>query len=320
MRYPVGDGSKEEFEKDWYVADYFGSDRGTYLHNGYDINKKTGGDTDLGFPLYAIAKGKLAYYHYASHPTRAYGRHNVIHIEGPWGERWVHYAHNHPDGFLSQVKEVSEGEMIAKIGKSGTVWAHSHFSIFKVDPKTLRNGIDTIARNIVELNDWWEDPLDFIETWYNSNDTPQNGEDMEINDQTKIDFGTVEIGGEQVKFGVMEVQRIRSELIAFHELATKHEKMKEEYENEIKVSERKYTKLKERVEDLVGELCKKLGLTQNGDPVSKDVEILAELDKLIFKEDKLENIEDNRPVKGDNWVKSMFLYLKNMFNFITREK
>jgi len=167
MIYPVGNGTKEDFEKNWYVADYFGSDRGTYLHNGYDINLKTGGNTDLGFPLNAISGGKLAYYHYGSHPSKGYGRHNVIRIEGPWGVRWVHYAHNHSDGFLGDVKEVSSGEMVAKIGNSGTDWAHCHFAIFKVDPKTLRNGIDTVAKNVTELNNWWCDPLDFIEEWLN---------------------------------------------------------------------------------------------------------------------------------------------------------
>ena len=60
-------------------------------------------------------------------------------------------------------KNVSENEVIAKVGNSGTTYAHIHFAIFKVDPATLPSGIDTIAKTQTQLNDWWEDPITFIE-------------------------------------------------------------------------------------------------------------------------------------------------------------
>jgi murein DD-endopeptidase MepM/ murein hydrolase activator NlpD len=161
MRYPVGNGTREEFERDWYVAYSFGNPS---LHEGVDINLKSGGNTDYGFPLYAIANGRIIYYHYGTHPGSNFGRHIVYKIEGAWGSRWVHYAHCHSDNFLNSVQDVTEGQMIARIGNSGTPLAHLHMSIYKVDPITI-GGIDRVARTVTELNTYWEDPLAFIRLW-----------------------------------------------------------------------------------------------------------------------------------------------------------
>lgn len=165
MRFPVGNGSKEEFEKLWYIADGFGTNRGTYYHSGSDINLRTGGDSDLGQSIYAIAEGDKKYYHFASHPNSGYGIHYVYKIEGPWGIRWVHCAHNRNDSPIKDKGHFPEGEKLSEIGKSGTNYAHLHLSIFKVDPGTLPKGIDTIAKTTTQLNDWWEDPIAFIIKW-----------------------------------------------------------------------------------------------------------------------------------------------------------
>ena len=166
MRYPIsGSGSKEEFERDWYIADGFGTNRGTYLHEGLDINLRSGGDTDLGQHVYAIAEGKKKYYHFVSHSTTGFGIHYVYQIEGPWGTRWVHCAHNQTDSPIKDKQNFPEGEHLSNIGKSGTQFAHLHLAIFKVDPSLIRNGIDTVAKTQTELNDWWEDPLAFITAW-----------------------------------------------------------------------------------------------------------------------------------------------------------
>jgi len=168
MRYPVNNWNK------WYLAGHFGDNRGTYFHNGVDINLLTGGNSDLGQPILAIADGKLSYYHNASHPTKSYGRHNVYKITGLWGTRWVHNAHTQK--MLTGVQEVKEGQELARVGKSGTTYAHLHLAIWKVDPSSLRNGIDTIARTKTELNNWWEDPIAFIEKW---KDVPTEPSDCE---------------------------------------------------------------------------------------------------------------------------------------------
>jgi hypothetical protein len=163
MRYPIGK-DKQDYIDNWYIASEFGEDRDTYFHNGVDFNLRTGGNTDLGQPIYAVSDWFLAYYHYGSHPTRGYGKHYVYQIKGPFGIRWAHCAHNQ-DCLKTGGDSGNEGDQISTLGNSGTNLAHLHFSIFKVDPKTLRNGIDTVSKTKQELSDWWEDPVAFIEKW-----------------------------------------------------------------------------------------------------------------------------------------------------------
>lgn len=196
MIYPVGNGTREDFEANWYIAQGFGVVTNYGFHEGIDINLRTGGDTDLDKEIKAIANGRIVYYHYASHPTTTFGRHNVYRIEGAWGVRWIMNAHMGEQDFVKEVKDVNEGVIIGRIGKSGTPYAHDHMSIFKVDPATI-GGIDQIARNTTDLNNWWEDPIAFINTWIQP-PTPTNPEPV-ITDQTKIP-----------QIDNMEVQAIRS--------------------------------------------------------------------------------------------------------------
>jgi murein DD-endopeptidase MepM/ murein hydrolase activator NlpD len=196
MRYPVSaTGTKEAFEKDWYIAQEFGKATTYGFHEGVDINLKTGGDTDFNQELKAIAKGKIIYYHYMGHPTSGFGRHLVLKIDGAWGTRWVHYAHCNDLNFTASVKDVNEGDIIARLGKSGnSPSAHLHFAIFRVDPASV-GGIDNFANNLTELNSVWEDPIKFINTWSQPIVTPP------VNDQSKYDFG--------IGFGVLELQQAR---------------------------------------------------------------------------------------------------------------
>jgi len=164
MRFPVGStGTKEEFERDWYDAQPFGSQTSYGWHEGADINKRTGGDTDINQELKAIAPGRLVYYHYLTHPTSGFGRHLVYKINGPWGSRWVMYSHMSELDFLKGEQDVNEGQIVGRIGKSGTPVAHLHWSIYKEDPVGF--GIDNIANNFDELNRLWEDPVQFVNTW-----------------------------------------------------------------------------------------------------------------------------------------------------------
>ena len=64
MRYPVSPGgSQQEFDESWTLDNgyKFGDVRPYGLHDGYDINLKTGGDTDLGQEIITICGhlGKL---------------------------------------------------------------------------------------------------------------------------------------------------------------------------------------------------------------------------------------------------------------------
>ena len=170
MRYPVSkSGTREDFETHWYNAQGFGNQTSYGWHEGADYNLKTGGDTDLGEPLYAIADGTVKYYHKNSHPTTGFGLHVVVEHDTPFGKRWCHYAHCGVKDFTAQVKSVKEGDKIAELGKSGTSWGHLHFAVYKVDPATLPNGIDTIASTRTKLNDWWDDPTPFLNAWYAMN-------------------------------------------------------------------------------------------------------------------------------------------------------
>jgi archaellum component FlaC len=172
MRLPIGKlGTKDEYDKLWYSAQDFGAVTSYGYHDGLDFNLKSGGDTDLGEPLYAVGNGKIVYYHNATHATTNFGRHMVLECDTPKGKRWFHYAHCQE--ITASVKDVREGEIIGKLGKSGTIYAHLHFSVFKVDPKNLRNGIDTIAKTTKELNDWWESPFDVLYTQPVVDNVPQ---------------------------------------------------------------------------------------------------------------------------------------------------
>ena len=160
MRYPVNN-----FKIEWNVVagNPFGATTPYGFHDGVDINDNGGGNSDLGKEIFAIANGELVYYHSAKHPTSGFGYHSVYKITGAWGTRWVHQAHCMQD-ITPAPKAVSENERIARVGNSGTTYAHIHFAVFKVDPVTLPNGIDTVAATQKQLNDWWEDPIKFIES------------------------------------------------------------------------------------------------------------------------------------------------------------
>jgi len=149
MRLPVNDWSK------WYIAQGFGEKTDYGYHEGVDLNLKTGGDSDLGQPLLAIASGQVTSVHeHTGVPT--FGKHIHIKFNSPFGEYWVHYAHCQkilvPEG-----SQVTEGQQIAELGKSGTTVAHCHFTI-----KNQPTGIDGIAKTLDDLKKW-EDPIVFIE-------------------------------------------------------------------------------------------------------------------------------------------------------------
>jgi murein DD-endopeptidase MepM/ murein hydrolase activator NlpD len=187
MRLPVAK-NKDEYKRLWYNAQGFGVKTSYGYHEGDDYNLKTGGDSDLGQPIYAIADGVVTSLH--DHTTKpTFGRHLHIKHDGPWGTVWSHYAHL-LDIFVVPNQTVKEGQKIATLGKSGTNWAHLHFAI-----KKQPTGIDGIAKTLEDLK-MWVDPIPFIEKW--------EGVEEVITPQTKIDLGDM---------GVLEVQAIRSELL-----------------------------------------------------------------------------------------------------------
>ncbi len=179
MRYPVN-----KFKEDWNItAGYgFGAKTDYGYHDGTDLNKNGGGNIELGEDIFAISNGDLVYWHGAKHPGKNFGYHSVYKITGTWGTRWIHQAHCQED-ITPAPKAITENERIAHVGNSGTTYAHIHFAVFKVDPATLRDGIDTIAKTQTELNSWWEDPIAFIEKWMSN--APVNDLQKQLDDMRK---------------------------------------------------------------------------------------------------------------------------------------
>lgn len=180
MKYPVGNGTLEDYLQNWYDAQPFGQQTSYGFHEGADFNLRTGANTDLGQPVKSIAKGQIVYYHKSSHPNNGFGRHIIVRIDGAWGTRWVHYAHLQEQDFLGATQEVQEGQVIGRLGNSGTPYAHLHFAIYKVDPASLANKIDSFAHNSDELNRYWENPVDFINRYMQPITPPTPQPDVRI--------------------------------------------------------------------------------------------------------------------------------------------
>jgi hypothetical protein len=108
----------------------------------------------------------------------------------------VHCCHLAEQDFKNSVQDITEGQIIGRVGKSGTPYAHLHFAIFKVDPVAF--GIDNIANTTNELNQYWEDPVAFINTWSAIVPPPVPAP---VTDQSKYDFGE--------GFGILELQQAR---------------------------------------------------------------------------------------------------------------
>lgn len=158
MIYPTAK-TKKEFDAKWYNAQEFGTKTSYGYHEADDINLKTGGDTDLGQPLYAIADGEITSV-CTTHPTKNFGLHLHLKFEVKEGTRWAHYAHCKAI-LVKEGDKVKEGEKIAELGKSGTTAAHLHFAI-----KNAATGIEGIAKTKEDLKKW-ENPIPFIEEHLN---------------------------------------------------------------------------------------------------------------------------------------------------------
>jgi len=164
MIYPTAK-TKEEWSK-WYNAQGYGVKTTYGYHEGADINLRTGGNSDLGKPLYAIADGEITSV-CETHATKAFGRHLHLKITGAWGVRWAHYCHCQK--ILVKVgQKVKEGDQIALLGNSGTEYTHLHFAI-----KNSATGIEGIAKTKEQLKSW-DDPIAFIEKHLGVTEEPMN--------------------------------------------------------------------------------------------------------------------------------------------------
>lgn len=126
-------------------------------HEGLDINGLGGGNTDCGTPLYPLTDGEIVH---TSESNADYGNLLVIEITGPWGTRWVRYAHC--QSFLKKSGRCSEKEPVALMGSTGNSTAcHLHFDILKKKPSKWR----FYTKDKALFAEYFEDPKAFIEKW-----------------------------------------------------------------------------------------------------------------------------------------------------------
>lgn len=223
MIYPVAK-TKTEYLAKWYNAQAFGVKTSYGYHEAADFNLKTGGDSDLGQPLYAIADGEITSV-CTTHPTKNFGLHLHLKFDSKDGIRWAHYAHC--KGILvKQGDKVKEGQQIATLGKSGTTAAHLHFAI-----KNAPTGIEGIAKTLTDLKKW-EDPIAFIESHLTAKPT------LPLKD-TVIDFDDAEGKRKTVGWYVREhaIEKERAEQLveAVKEAESKLEDVRKKSADEIKI-------------------------------------------------------------------------------------
>lgn len=117
--YPVGKPNA----KGYYNAQEYGQNS----HLGEDWNAVTGGNSDLGHPIYAIANG---YVSYSSDLGGGWGNVNKVIHQLPNGKQIESmYAHCQ-DRLVSVGSYVTKGRKIATIGNAnGTYLAHLHFEL-----------------------------------------------------------------------------------------------------------------------------------------------------------------------------------------------
>lgn len=254
MQYPHKEWNK------WYVAQKFGNKTSYGYHEGSDLNRVEGGNSDYGYRIYAIADGIITF---VQHLTNGFGSHIVYKIDGPWGSRWVHSAHCIPSSIKLKIGDrVREGDQIALVGHSGNSYnngvknAHHHYAIAKREIK------GDIAKNLTQLESW-EDPIKFIEKWLNytpsineENNQEENNMqiqqllekynvssindlDQKIEEHVGSDWGATSssgyLGGDREK-----VKRLESQIISLEdELSTIHNTT----ENQIKAVKQTYDEI-----------------------------------------------------------------------------
>ena len=154
--YPLGNTGSLTQAKDkkdeWFNAQDFGVNN----HLGEDWNKNSGGNTDCGEAVYAIAAGTIVYAE-----TAGPGWGNVIIIEHnlPGGTR-VQSLYGHLQKMLKTSGEVKIREQIGEVGNAdGKYLCHLHFEIRDENCPMWNQA----GGGYSSENKGWIDPSDFID-------------------------------------------------------------------------------------------------------------------------------------------------------------
>lgn len=116
---------------DWYCAQYHtwtpGSPGG---HTGLDINLTSGGDSDLGQPVYSTCNGVVVYAQQA--PGAYWG--NLVIVLGQDDDGLIYWRYAHLDKIhTSTGAHLLAGEQVGTVGKGGQnrYWAHLHLDAWR---------------------------------------------------------------------------------------------------------------------------------------------------------------------------------------------
>jgi murein DD-endopeptidase MepM/ murein hydrolase activator NlpD len=154
--YPVGAADfvteKNDRWDDWHNAQDFGENR----HLGEDWNKKSGGDSDCGEPVFAAADGQIVF---AENAGAGWG--NVVIVEHTAADGMkLNSVYGHLQTILRSNGSVSRREQIGTIGNAdGRYKCHLHFELRSNDCPT---GISAGAGYADDRNGW-VDPSEFID-------------------------------------------------------------------------------------------------------------------------------------------------------------
>lgn len=124
-KFYIAAGFLEHYPK--YPKDRLGR---VQYHTGADYNLSTGGDSDLGQPVFAVADGVVTYAGFV--PGVGWG--NLVQLEHMQFGVWTRYAHLLKI-LVKPGQQVKAGQLIGKLGKSGfQPYAHLHFDVSVVNP------------------------------------------------------------------------------------------------------------------------------------------------------------------------------------------
>lgn len=154
--YPVSETDyiteKNDWRDDWHNARDFGEEK----HLGEDWNKKTGGNTDCGEPVFAISDGKITF---AEDAGAGWGNVVIIEHTAPDGTK-LQSLYGHLESITKTQGEVKRREQIGTIGSAnGRYMCHLHFELrSKECPYWNRAG-----GGYGDDQKGWIDPSEFID-------------------------------------------------------------------------------------------------------------------------------------------------------------
>lgn len=154
--YPVGASERvteaRDKKDDWYNALNFKTDN----HLGEDWNKNSGGNTDCGEPVYAIANGLITY---AADAGSGWGNVVIVTHALPDGTK-VQSLYGHLQEILKSSGTVKKRELIGKIGNAnGKYLCHLHFEVRESHSPAW----DTVFLGYSPIAYGWTDPSEFID-------------------------------------------------------------------------------------------------------------------------------------------------------------